>query len=726
MFSARRLHFLPGLSLLGLLLLTSATAASAQDVQNTTTVPEAARPETPQPAETPTDSTLLLDAASRRVGLTTYSVRSDVRGRVPGVAADGRTTVRYHASTDWLLSSAAGEKLFVRQDSRAELSAERRLGKRPVAEAPFTLGPLLQHIQNPSIQTAISTAAARATWRGRLPTGGGGATDSLSPASVRVGVLAGLRRDARQQYVDTGPAVGADVAALWTPPGAPAGSSPVRFYGRAIHATLGPRSYTRASADAAWELISIGPASADGTPGAVRSVQMGAGWRFGRIDDYLSGNIQRIRSDTLTARLGLTYPLTKALIFRSENIVTLPARSFAYRPVPGADLPAARLRNSSFEQRELLLRQEARGQWRRLRGGMQFSYQERQRSYDVQSGRLDSTTTQLAIAARQETLKDVRERTSAWTTDAEWAPIARRPDGPRHVFSTRTTAQILHLDTPSDQNQQDRDEVYYQGRVQWAANWDPTFRTTLAVAAEYRQFIYIKAIQTAENYTERVVAYEPGFRWQPGRFGWKAEVQLRAIYQVRALTSEQARNRATRLLQWQQEWTYRLPAGRREWLLTATYQRRESRFAVLRWPDFKESPLDTTVANDYLVAVRHALPVRLGRSGGLSHALRIGYRFFEQRVHQTSGLAVPNDAPRLIYRRDFTWQHGPEIRYERALPARGLLLNAAVWLQRITTFRRYQEGKGVFSGATFTPADFPNRARRTDPYFDVGLTWRWR
>lgn len=656
------------------------------------------------------DSTLVLEVASRRVGLTTFSQRSDWRGRLPGSGGSERSLLRYHITTDWLASIAPGEDFFVRQETRVVVAGRRALR----TGGPWVLEPFLQHLQNPAIRMAISTVGARTSWRGRLP--GLAATDSVS--TVAVGLLLAGRRDARRQYTDLGPTAGADLLLAWQLPGLPEGSGPVRLYARTLQAAMGPRTFNRTTAEGSWEWT-------DAAPGGLTVVRLSAEWRQGRTEDYLSGNIQRIRSDTLSGRLQVVYPLNQHLTLRSDNALALPARRFGYRPVPGAERDAQRLRNSSYDQRDVQLRQEARGRWRRLRGGVQFAYTERQRAYAVQAGRLDSSENQLLTASRQEQLKDIRERTTAWLTDAEWAPLPRRPDGVRHSVSTRTTAQLLRLDTPSDQNNQDRDEVYYQGRAQWATQWDPTFRTAIALAGEWRQFVFIKASQSAENYVERIVGYEPSFQWAPGRFSWKADFQLRSLYQVRALRSEQGRNRATRLLRWEQEWSWRLPT-RATWLLTATYQRRESRFSVLDWTNFSESPLDTTIANDYLVAIRRALPTRASRPADLSHAVRVGYRFFEQRVHQRSALNVPGQAPQLIFRRDFTWQHGPEVRYERALPARGLRLTATVWLQRITTFRRYKTGLGTYAGTSFTAADFPNRATRTNPYFDVLLTWRWR
>ena len=62
------------------------------------------------------------------------------------------------------------------------------------------------------------------------------------------------------------------------------------------------------------------------------------------------------------------------------------------------------------------------------------------------------------------------------------------------------------------------------------------------------------------------------------------------------------------------------------------------------------------------------------------------------------GLMLPNQALVIV------WQHGPEVRYERALPARGFLLNAGVWLQGITTFRRYRSSQSLYAGSSLTPA----------------------
>ena len=119
-----------------------------------------------------------------------------------------------------------------------------------------SLEPFVQHQQNPAIRTAISTVGGRAGWRLRLPAfGPDAATDSVSVLAL--GLVAGVRRDARPQATDAGPALGVEVLAryclprLTTRPTTP--NAPLLLHVRALGATLGQRAFRRVLAEAAWE-----------------------------------------------------------------------------------------------------------------------------------------------------------------------------------------------------------------------------------------------------------------------------------------------------------------------------------------------------------------------------------------------------------------------------------------------------------------------------------------
>ena len=143
-------------------------------------------------------------------------------------------------------------------------------------------------------------------------------------------------------------------------------------------------------------------------------------------------------------------------------------------------------------------------------------------------------------------------------------------------------------------------------RFTWAGRWAATFRTTLELAGEYRQMVFIRAGLSAESYVDRLLHWEPGFVWAPGKFSLRSAHHFWVSYQVRDRESEQFRNRASRVLEQIQSLSYQL---RPRLLLLTDYARRENRVGQLDWTKFRENPLDTSVTHDFLVGGARVGPV---------------------------------------------------------------------------------------------------------------------
>ena len=311
-------------------------------------------------------------------------------------------------------------------------------------------------------------------------------------------------------------------------------------------------------------------------------------------------------------------------------------------------------------------------------------------------------------------MKDITEQTTRYQLDMTWLPA------PRHALALLGTAQLLRVDAPSRDNQQTRDEAQHLLRLTWTGRWAGAFRTTLGVAAEYRQTVFIRAAQSAENYSDRLLHWEPGFTWAPGRFSIRSTYHLWVSYQVRDRLSEQARNRASRVLEQTQSVSYQLSP---RLLALADYVRRENRIGQLQWPAFRESPLDTSVIHDFTAGLRQSWAGPRG-----STSLRLGYRLLEQRSYARA-LLLPEagsagTTSSLIFLHSITRQHGPEIAVERHV-ARRLNLSASLWLQFLRTYRTYTTGAGSTStGSSYTASDLGTELRRTLPYFEVNMEWR--
>ena len=630
----------------------------------------------------PNDTTLLLAARARRVGLNTYVQSSTARGQL---ALGTRQLLRYRLGSEWIYDDR-GTPPFIREDYAADVAHLYLLD----AAGHWQVGQQLHYDQSRANATRTGLWLGRLGYQHLLRS----AHDSLS--QFRLTGLVGLATDTRNGHQDSGFAYGLDAAMLFFANG-PA-VAPVAARVLATRAQLGPRTVQRLIAEAGGEQVFL--------PNAALSVAGRIGYRQNRAEDYLLGSVQRIQSDTLAVQAGGSYRLNPFATLRSDNSLLLPTRAFRYRRLAEA---TDTLQDVGYRQREIETRQELRMAGTKLQSSISFVYRERRRSYYLDNS-CNLTTNRLATALAREQVKDIIEQTTRWQGDLTWLLT------PRHSIAVLATAQLLRVDAPSKDNQQTRDEAQHLLRMIWNGRWAGAFRTTLGIAGEYRQTVFIRAAQSAENYTDHLLHWEPGFTWAPGRFSIRSQYHLWVSYQVRDKESEQARNRASRVLEQTQSISYQL---RPNLFLLADYARRENRIGQLNWTTFRESPLDTSITHDFSASARRSWAGPRGTA-----SLRLGYRLLEQRNYGRA-LLQPEDAitSHLIFLHSITRQQGPEIAIERHAVA-GLTLSTSLWLQWLHTYYTYTSGKGAPTASSYTTAEVARTTRRLLPYFEVSIAWQ--
>jgi hypothetical protein len=632
------------------------------------------------------DTSLLLLARARRVGVSTFVQTSGARGYLQ---LGARQQLRYRVGTDMIYDSR-GTPPFVREDYGADVAHVFTLD----AANHWQLGQQIHYDQSRANATRTGLWLGRLGYQRRLRPGS--LTDTLS--QMRLTLLGGLATDRRNGRDDAGLAYGFDAAAIFFANGPGTAPLVVRVLG--TRAALGPRTMQRLVAEALGE-----HAFAKDVP---LTVNGRLGYRTNRAEDYLLGSVQRIQSDTVLAQAGGTYRINTFTTLRSDNSLLLPTRAFRYRRLSdGVDT----LQDVGYRQRELDTRQELRFATAKLQTSLSFGYHERTRGYYLDNSRHLSPV-RLATALAREQVKDITEQTTLWQGNMTWVPT------PRHSLTLMGSAQLLRVDAPSKDNQQIRDEAQHLLRLTWTGRWAGAFRTTLGVAGEYRETVFIRASQSSENYDDHLLHWEPGFTWAPGKWSIRSSYHLWVSYQVRDLSSEQARNRASRVLEQTQSISYQL---RPRLLLLADYVRRENRVGQLNWTQFRESPLDTSVTHDFNIGGRQSWTGRRG-----STSLRLGYRLLEQRNYGRAALVLEDPtgpASSLIYLHSITRQQGPEVAVERRSLA-GFNLTASIWLQWMRTFSTYKLGKGSYVGSSYTALDLARETQRILPYFELAAEWR--
>jgi len=633
------------------------------------------------------DTALFLLARARRVGVSTFV---QTTGALGYLQLGPRQQLRYRVGSDWIYDSR-GTPPFVRQDYGADVAHVFTLD----AAQHWQLGQQLHYDQSRANATRTGLWLGRLGYQRRLRPGS--SLDTLS--QLHLTALGGLATDHRNGRSDAGVAYGFDAAALYFLNGLAAPPLALRVLG--TRARLGPRTMQRLVAEAAGEQAFL--------ENAALLVQGRLGYRTNRAEDYLLGSVQRIQSDTVLAQAGATYKVNEYATLRSDNSVLLPTRAFLYRRLnEGADT----LQNVGYRQRELDTRQELRFARPRLQASITFNYHERTRAYYLDNSR-NLNAPRLATALAREQVKDITEQTTLWQGSLTWLPTAR------HALALLGSAQLLRVDAPSKDNQQIRDEAQHLLRLTWTGRWAGAFRTTLGVAGEYRQTVFIRSGLSAENYADHLLHWEPGFTWAPGKWSIRSAYHLWVSYQVRDQATEQARNRASRVLEQTQSISYQL---RPRLLLLADYVRRENRVGQLDWTRFRESPLDTSVTHDLNIGARQSWAGPRG-----STSLRLGYRLLEQRNYGRAALlpepTAASSTINLIYLHGITRQQGPEVAVERRATA-GFNLTASLWLQWMRTYSTYTVGRGSFIGTSYSAGDLARETERVLPYFELTAEWR--
>lgn len=432
-----------------------------------------------------------------------------------------------------------------------------------------------------------------------------------------------------------------------------------------------------------------------------------AGLNGRRVEDYLvtgnSFNIQSIGSDTVDVRLNLRYNLLQNLYFRSNNQYLRPDRDFRYLRFEGNDLR----QSTAYTQNEFRLRQELEWVLDKLLVSGRIEYNVRDRIYRVENN-LNLSPIELNRALELERVKDITEASTAYFTQLRWMPNRR------HVVQLNTTAQLLRVDTRSDQNNQDRDELLYLGEFSHQFFWLKNFRTDLKFAGTYRHFVYITPTQSIENFKERILRLEPGFRWQTGRFSWLGSYSLFVTYHVRDFEEEQGKNRSNRIFLTSHQLRY---GFKNNYAVQADILRRENRLGRLNWERFAESPIDTVVIWDVALRAEKSFLRKWGSMKG-----QLGYRVFRQGRSQTQGISV-DGVLKTAFIENVVLQHGPVAFFSTELGDR-FSLQADFWIQNSILFNIYRIGEEPFIGPSTTIEELERRQENFLPNFTVSFVYR--
>lgn len=614
-------------------------------------------------AQMPIDSTLLVNTNTNRLGINTFDWHTNIMGRLKLLSHQQH--INYTLQNDWLYNQALPSHRFVTRDFSLHAShAWQPLGN------DWQIRERLQLEDFAANQTRIAQVEATLN-----------RTFYLSENQIIQPLLGvGFSSDKRFSLTDNGLIYRAQIS----------------------YEEISKDSLTQMFVSALWRQADIRPRQnqhLSATGGLSKQfsefadIELLAGYKKGKVEDYLLPFVQSIQSDTVMGQLRLHYRFSPKLVFKSDNSVEMPNRGFYYRSF-GGDTASGQRNNNNYQQTMLIATQELNWSSTKLDISSRLDIRQRQRDYMRQA---DAT-------------KDISETTTTWYHNIRYAPATK------HTFSFSSIAQLLRVDTPSDQNNQDRDEEMYNAELAYNTRWTRAFRSTVKLSGAYRHMIFIDATQSVENYKERTLRLEPSFQWRKNNFSWNGQYSIWVTYNVRDFESEQSKNRSNRIFLTSHQIAYDFSP---QYSLLADVLRRENRLSVLDWKKFSESPLDTVVTYDVSARFqRKFLNIKRKQEG----RIQIGYRLFRQVRSSTAGLSQAGAGSILIGLRNIIIQHGPRVlcAWQRG---RRWEIEADIWLQKSISRNRYEKTERSYIGSASSPETLAIVTRSFFPYFNVRLLY---
>lgn len=623
------------------------------------------------------DDSLQIRSLSDRVGINAFKFTHYASGKYH---LDSSFYVFGNVGSDWLINQRLTGSPFVTRDFFAQTGFGWYVSSEWAVEA------LADVYDYATYETRIGHAGGRIKW----------APKNLIPA--RFSLFSGYRLDKRRQFTDYGPSL------VFLGSSKPQSRADSIFHWNLVAEShwIKPRKISLLGGSATYHKQF----------GDEAAIQAGLGYYRRRMDDYSGPNIQRISSDTLLSSLQLMFSPVRNIKVVNYTEFGLPLRDFRFFGINSGQTN----RNTGYNQVDLLNRAEATYTTEKVFGSGRFEYRQRDRTYylkNLADPRSADYLVQLRDYDRQlelERTKDIQEQSFGWFYEFRWITSAKS------FLQANTVAQLFRVNTTSDRNDQDRDEVFYSGTIVYENQLANNFRLLLKSSGSYRHFVFVKPSQSIENFKERVLRIDPGFQWRLGQLNWDGLHTLWVTYQVRDFATEVDKNRSNRIFLAEHKLSH--PVGIRSdvafvWLY------RENRLSRLDWERFKESPIDTNIIHDLKLLFKRREATEKRKSHWVWEA---GWRHFAQVRKSQSGFNADGSGVKLIYLRNIMWQTGPTGQVTWSNGTR-FSCSLYVWFQQNFGYNRFVSTERDYVGPVSTQESLNQRENRNIPYFTLQLQY---
>ena len=346
------------------------------------------------------------------------------------------------------------------------------------------------------------------------------------------------------------------------------------------------------------------------------------------LDDYKLKSIEKIKSDTLSGQLGLSYKLFPGVYWESNNTFTLTRREFDYETFTA---PEAEFNDLKYQQVNIFTQQKISLAAKKLSGFFKYEYLYLNRGYDLENNQ-DLADREFDRLLSREKQKDYFRK----LTNIEL--FLKYPLNPKHNLTLTGSNRYLQYDTPAAENFDDLDELNYALTGEIRSTWSRSFSTRYKLLGLVRQYAFLFKERSQDNYTQRTLRMEFDYRWQmTDKISLSGEQYIYVTYNVKDFNDRNLTDRSTRNLESRLDFRYR-PSSK--WESQTKLYRKEIHVSYLNWEAFTETTLDTTTT--YLLDHTNRLLLK-NKWENARIFLNVGYKHFSQFRFQNTSMTNLNN-----------------------------------------------------------------------------------
>ena len=255
-----------------------------------------------------------------------------------------------------------------------------------------------------------------------------------------------------------------------------------------------------------------------------------------------------------------------------------------------------------------------------LIGGFTLAYLERDERHVFLQDPALSTFTVTTLSDIESRKNNISKRTTLSFS------LALMPS-PSDSISISGSGSLLHYDTPSSENDDDRDELYYLANLSAFHRFNQYFRMSISVDLSLMHLVYLFSSESANNTWNRILRLSPRFEYTPFKtFSTVNTFEVLANYTVYDFDyiSSSAQSFSFRQFSFVDSTRWNLTQRVSiEWFSNIRlYERGE-----LHWDEFSERPVNSFDETTYIGTIQYAMTERLLFSLGIRYFSQLRYDY---------------------------------------------------------------------------------------------------